>query len=162
MIAEITVTVNVVYLNKFSKNYILQIEQSVQKENNMNTYLVWSSIILHILIFLAAILVATDQIHAKKESRKLAAAYARQRTAYNEELKDAKKAWQKWAKKLSELAQNVHKEKNLHKRIGLQIEMAGHSSEKYYFSSIRNSTSLYSLGQHNEWVLQEESSQKTG
>lgn len=153
-------------MNKFSKNYILRIEQSVQKENKMNTYLIWSSIVLHILIFLVAVIVIRDEISARKKSKKLAAEYARKKAVYKAELVIVKQVWQKWVKKLAELQRDCNKESNAIKRLQLktQIEMQMNPQvgEQYYFISLRRNVSLYVLGKENKWTLEEEPSQQTG
>jgi predicted Holliday junction resolvase-like endonuclease len=129
----------------------------------MNTYLVWSSIVLHILIFLVVIAVTIDEIRTRKENKQLVAEFARKKAAYQEELKLAEPVWQEWQTKYEDLERAYQKETDLHKRLHITSEKIRHSHDSYYyFTSTSERKSLCSLAIENKWILQEKSSQQAG
>ncbi|TSC84290.1 MAG: hypothetical protein G01um101413_585 [Parcubacteria group bacterium Gr01-1014_13] len=130
----------------------------------MNTYLFYSGIVLHILIFLALILLTIDEISTRRKNKKLAAEHAKKQAAYKEELKLAKQAWQRWNKNLSQMSQNYRKlDPRSVKAFRLDLKIINYRySERYRFNSIDKSISLLELGEKYEWSLEEEPSQQAG
>ncbi len=122
----------------------------------MHTYLFICGIIANGLVLLTIIGHIISKISERKINKQMAAEEAQKQIRYKEELKEAEKAWQVWAKKYDELRQSWDKETDRFKRMLRQVQCEQHKWVMYQFTSTSKSVCLFELGKENNWFYQKQ------
>ena len=106
----------------------------------MYTYFVICGIIFNGLVLFTIIWFIISTISARKINKQI-------QIQYKEELVEAEKAWQEWAKKHAELEQAWEKATDFSKHLLCMVSCLQHETTRYHFKSTGENASLLNLGQ---------------